>query len=129
MRSTLPAFLVLLGSIGHADWAGAQNGPNDAMAWLKKIASASRQINYAGTFVYQHGNQVETSHIAHWADASGEYEKLETRSTDRRVRLCAIMTTSPVIFGKQDGRHRKRTARQFPALLPSSFPAFPIITL
>ncbi|HEV8520423.1 MAG TPA: MucB/RseB C-terminal domain-containing protein [Burkholderiales bacterium] len=118
MRSTLPAFLVLLGSIGHADWAGAQNGPNDAMAWLKKIASASRQINYAGNFVYQHGNQVETSRIAHWADASGEYEKLETLDGPSReiVRnndnvTCYLPESKTVVI-------EKRTARQFPALLP-----------
>ncbi|HEV8523458.1 MAG TPA: sigma-E factor regulatory protein RseB domain-containing protein, partial [Terriglobales bacterium] len=51
---------------------------SEALAMLEKIADAARELNYAGTFVYQHGDQVETSRIVHFADANGEYEKLET---------------------------------------------------
>src|SRR5476651_2298975 len=76
-RPGVPAVLALLGAIGCGGSLAAETG-GDAMTWLKKIAAASRQFNYAGTFVYQHGRQMETSRIAHLADASGEYEKLET---------------------------------------------------
>lgn len=117
MRSALPAFLVLLGGVGCTGYVVAETG-GDAMAWLKKIAAASRQINYAGTFVYQHGNQVETSRIAHFADANGEYEKLETLDGPPReiVRnndnvTCYLPESKTVVI-------EKRAARQFPALLP-----------
>jgi sigma-E factor negative regulatory protein RseB len=114
MRLALPAFLVLFGSVGYVE---AETG-GDAMAWLKKIAVASRQINYAGTFVYQHGNQVETSRIAHFVDAGGEYERLETLDGPLReiVRnndnvTCYLPDSKTVVI-------EKRTAHRFPALLP-----------
>src|ERR1700712_1224494 len=76
-RATAPAVFALLGAFGCGTAFAAETGA-DGMAWLKKIATASRQLNYAGTFVYQHGRQMESSRIAHVSDASGEYEKLET---------------------------------------------------
>ena len=116
-RAVLPAFLVLLGSISCAE---ADSGtPSDAMSWLNKIAAASRRVNYAGTFVYQHDNQVETSRISHFVDASGEYEKLETldglsreiiRNNDNVT--CYLPESKMVVI-------EKRESRTFPALLPA----------
>ncbi len=117
MRSVLPVFLVLLGGIGCAEAADTGETP-DAMAWLKKIAAASRRVNYSGTFVYLHGNQVDTSRITHFANASGEYEKLETLDGPRReiVRnndnvTCYLPDTKTIVI-------EKRAASHFPALLP-----------
>ncbi len=45
-------------------------------AWLEKMSAAARSLNYHGTFVYQHGDQLETMRIIHKADESGEYERL-----------------------------------------------------
>ena len=116
MRTALPAFLILLGSVSHA--AADSGASSDALALLKKIATASRNVNYAGTFVYQHANQVETSRIAHYADASGEYEKLETLDGPPREIMrnnnnvtCYLPETKTVVI-------EKRGARRFPALLP-----------
>jgi sigma-E factor negative regulatory protein RseB len=116
-RPSLPALLALLGAIGCGGSFAAENG-GDAMAWLKKIATASRHFNYAGTFVYQHGRQMETSRIAHMSDASGEYEKLETLDGSPREIIrnnenvtCYLPESKTVII-------EKRTSRQFPALLP-----------
>src|SRR5438105_9589810 len=51
----------------------------DTLNWLKKMAAASRQLNYTGTIVYQHGGHVETSRVAHYVNgAGGVFEKLET---------------------------------------------------
>ena len=116
MRIVLPAFLILLISVSHAE---ADTGAaSEALALLKKIATASRNVNYAGTFVYQHANQVETSRIAHFADASGEYEKLETLDGPPREIMrnndnvtCYLPESKTVVI-------EKRTARRFPALLP-----------
>ena len=114
---TTPAVLALLGAFGCGSSIAAETA-TDAMAWLKKIATASRQLNYAGTFVYQHGRQMESSRIAHMADANGEYEKLETLDGPPREIIrnnenvtCYVPDNKTVII-------EKRTARQFPALLP-----------
>jgi sigma-E factor negative regulatory protein RseB len=116
-RSAGPAVLALLGAFGCGAGVAAESG-GDAMTWLKKIAAASRQLNYAGTFVYQHGRQMESSRIAHMADASGEYEKLETLEGPPREIIrnnenvtCYVPDNKTVVI-------EKRTARQFPALLP-----------
>jgi sigma-E factor negative regulatory protein RseB len=119
MHIALPAFLILLGSVSHAV---ADNGASsEALALLKKIAAASRHVNYAGTFVYQHANQVETSRIAHFADATGEYEKLETLDGPPREIMrnndnvtCYLPENKTVVI-------EKRTARHFPALLPEQW--------
>lgn len=112
----MPALLALVGGLACAGAAFADSP--DAMAWLRKIAEASRQINYAGTFVYQHGRQVETSRIAHWVDASGEHETLETLDGPSReiVRdndnvTSYLPETKTVIVTRRHGH-------QFPALLP-----------
>src|SRR3954447_26602405 len=58
--------------------------PGGPLALLERIAKAARQLNYSGTFVYQHGDQVETSRITHYFDRSGELEKLETLDGPKR---------------------------------------------
>lgn len=50
----------------------------DAMAWLTRMATAARQLNYAGTFVYRHGDHSESSRIRHLVDEIGEMEKIES---------------------------------------------------
>lgn len=112
-----PAIFLLAAGIAGAGAALAE--PLDAMAWLRKIAAASHKINYAGTFVYQHGRQAETSRIAHWVDAGGEQERLETLDgpsreiirTNENV-MCYLPAQKTVLVTKRHGR-------QFPALLPA----------
>lgn len=120
MRSAFTAFLVLLGSIGCAGYVAAETGdPLDAMTWLKKIAAASRQVNYAGTFVYQHGSQSETSRIAHLVNAGGESERLEILDGPPREIIrdndnvtCYLPEAKTVLI-------EKRVARRFPVALPA----------
>lgn len=92
---------------------------SDALALLQKIADAARELNYAGTFVYQHGDQVETSRIVHFVDGGNEYEKLETLDGPRRE---VIRNNDEVLCYYPDAkivRSDKRVARRtFPALLP-----------
>jgi sigma-E factor negative regulatory protein RseB len=92
---------------------------SEALALLQKIADAARELNYAGTFVYQHGDQVETSRIVHFVDGGNEYEKLETLDGPRRE---VIRNNDEVLCYYPDAkivRSDKRVARRtFPALLP-----------
>ncbi|HTS52653.1 MAG TPA: MucB/RseB C-terminal domain-containing protein [Burkholderiales bacterium] len=104
-------------------WVGAAFAETlqetEALVWLQKIANAARQLNYAGTFVYQHGDHVESSRITHFVDRAGECEKLETLDGPKRE----IIRTDDEIL-TLDGEHHvvkreRRTRRNsFPALLP-----------
>src|SRR6478609_2188836 len=119
MPSVVPAAcrLSFVCLIGFAASAAASDG--DTLAWLKKMAAASRQLNYSGTIVYQHGGQVETSRVVHYVNAAGgEFEKLETldgppreviRSNDQVT--CYLPGVKTVLIEQRSGRH-------FPALLP-----------
>lgn len=118
----LPALFAfgLSTAIARADSLDQQ----EALAMLEKIASAARQLNYAGTFVYQHADQAETSRIVHFVDDSGEYEKLETLDGPRRE---IIRNNDEVLCYYPDAkvvRSEKRVARRtFPSLLPEQLSA------
>jgi len=91
----------------------------DGLALLKQMASASRRLNYSGTFVYQHADRIETSRIAHFVNpAGGEFEKLETLDGPARE---VIRTNDQVTCYLPDSKTviiEKRSTRRFPALLP-----------
>ena len=59
--------LALVASAARAD---------DAMQWLSRAAHAARQLDYAGTIVYQIGPRVESSRITHLYDDGHEFSKL-----------------------------------------------------
>jgi sigma-E factor negative regulatory protein RseB len=89
-----------------------------ALQWLQRIYAASEKLSYAGTFIYQQGQQVETSRIVHVVDSSGPRERLETldgvpreiiRTGDEVV--CYLPASMTVKIDKQPGR------RPFPAIL------------
>jgi len=91
----------------------------EALALLQKIAGAARQLSYTGTFVYQHGDQVESSRITHFADSSGEYEKLETLDGPKREVVRNNNDIWTFDAERQAVRHERRQQRKgFPALLP-----------
>jgi len=97
----------------------AETPENEALWWLQKIANAARQQNYDGTFVYQHGDQSETSRITHFADRSGEYEKLETLDGPKReiIRNNTQILTFDVEHHVVK-RQKRAQHKAFPALLP-----------
>lgn len=119
MKAVWPVVFLGLSAanIAVADSADSREG----LAWLGKMATASNQLNYSGTFVYQHGGQSETSRIAHFVNpAGGVYEKLETldgpirevvRSNDQVT--CYLPGTKTVLI-------EQRNTRLLPALLPES---------
>ena len=98
---------------------------NDGMTWLAKMASAARQLNYAGTFVYRYGSFSESSRIRHLADEIGELEKIE--SLDGPVREI-IRNKDEVWFYLPDIKtvkiDRAQTRRFFPALIADPVQSF-----
>jgi len=114
-------WLFLAVGLSGAAHAGESGTSSEGLAWLNKMASASRQLNYSGTIVYQHRNHVETSRVVHFVNsAGGEFEKLETldgppreviRSNDQVI--CYLPAMKTVLI-----EERNRSSRNFPALVP-----------
>ena len=68
---------VLIGGCLAASTALADALPQaDALNWLQRIATAARQLNYAGTFVYQQGERTETSRITRLSGPGGDVERV-----------------------------------------------------
>jgi len=94
----------------------------DAQALFARMHQAGRNIDYEGTFVYQHGDQLESLRIIHKGGAGGVRERLislngaprEIIRTDSEVR-CYLPDENAVLI-----EHRRADNRNFPALLPDS---------
>ena len=116
MKKIGAAWILFLAALAvHA----ADSTPDDAMVWLQRITNAAQQLNYSGSFVYQHGQQVESSRITHLKDASGEHEKLVTQ--DGRLRQIYRNNDEVYCFLPDDKTvmvDRHRVKKSFPALLP-----------
>lgn len=113
IRWALAVALVL----GAFPAAAAESG--DGVAWLQRIASSARTINYIGTFVYQHDNRVETSRIIHLVDETGEHEKLEMLDGPPREIIRSNDEVQCYFPEAKTLRIDKRKPRKaFPALLP-----------
>lgn len=113
------SFLVVFSAF--AETADSPPEKRDALAWLRKIQSAAQRLNYSGTFVYQQGNQMRTSRIAHLADGRNEIEKLEILDGKPRE---YIRTNDEVICYVPEARTlqvEKRVAHEmFPAMFAAS---------
>lgn len=95
--------------------------PADPLAWMGRVASAGQRLNYVGTFMYQSGEHVETSRIAHRVDGGVEYERLEVLDGSPREVIrkgaevrCVLPEQKTVIIDESSGR------RAFPARIPMS---------
>jgi sigma-E factor negative regulatory protein RseB len=117
--------VVFLGLSAATPAFAADGDPREGLAWLKKMASATNQLNYSGTFVYQQRGQSETSTIVHYVNAAGGvFAKLETldgparevvRSNDQVT--CYLPNTKTVLI-------EQRNSRYFPpAVLPERLDA------
>lgn len=113
IRRSLSCIALLLAGLS------AQAEPNDALQWLQRVASSAQKLNYAGVFVYQSGNQTETSRIAHVFEGGKEIEHLETLDGSPREVIrengdirCVLPESRLVVV-----EHRS-PGRSFPALLP-----------
>lgn len=85
------------------------------MAVLEKMAAASRNTNYAGTFVFNHGGQSETSRIAHFVNpAGGVLERLETLDGPAREIIRTNDQVTCYLPGSRTVLIDPRGSRQFP---------------
>ncbi len=127
MRQTLVLFkfvVIVISFIApptYAQHGGQQADKREAHTWLRKIQSAAQKLNYAGTFVYQQGNQVRTSRITHVLDGRNEIEKLEILDGKPRE---YIRNNEEIIYYVPEAKtllvERRITQDIFPALLAAN---------
>ena len=91
-----------------------------AVAWLRKIADATREQNYTGTYFHQYGNHIKAFRIVHLHDNRGEHEKLEALDDAPRE----ILRNNDEVLCFDDNVHssiveKRKFRNTFPELLPS----------
>ena len=74
MRAGL--FIFLIACSLNVAAATEQITSEQVREWLSRVTRAGQTLNYAGTFVYRHGNQLEAVQIIHKSDGQGERERL-----------------------------------------------------
>jgi len=113
-----PAFFLALLAFSSAATAGA-----GAYSWLMKMNQATRTLNYDGTFVYQHGDQLEAMRIIHAVRDGSVRERLvslngsarEVIRDDQQV-MCYLPDRKSIIV---EHRFLGRD-KSFPVVLPES---------
>lgn len=85
----------------------AQEIPNDAREWLQRMVRAVTELNYEGTFVYAHGQQLEAMRIVHSSDLDGEHERMVSLNgaareilRDDNVLTCILPDSKSVVVEK-----------------------------
>ena len=63
---------------------GVAVADTEAQTWLDKMNHAVATLNYQGTFIYRHGEHVESMQIVHGYDANGERERLVSLTGEAR---------------------------------------------
>ncbi len=91
--------------------------------WLEIAAFAGHQTDYSGVFVYQFGNQVETSSIVHVNDLGREYEKLESLDGPKRELIRHDGQVWSYVGGKLVQLDSQEGSDRFPSLLPEQLSA------
>lgn len=117
---TFVSFLLPVSAVFAQVQQSDPRGDAQAMQWLQRIQAATQRLSYTGTFVYQHRDQMETSRITRFVDASGPYEKLESLGgsmpreiiRNRDQVTCYLPESMTVKIDKQIAD------RSFPSILP-----------
>ena len=105
------AGLVLLSGVARA---------NSALEWLQRAATAAKQQNYSGVYVYHHGDQVDVLRVLHRNDGRREQEKTEVMDgTQRHFLRVDSDVYCHLADGKQVRHERNAPRRFFPAFLPA----------
>ena len=77
-------FMTLACALAAAAQAGDGGFDDDALALVTRLQQAAHGLDYAGIFIYQQGQTVLSSQIAHVADEAGERQRIEV--LDGRMR-------------------------------------------
>jgi len=118
MKASSAALLLLACTAGGTSASESTTSAADGMRMLHGMATAARELNYSGTFVYKHGGQIETSRLWHMRDATGDYERLETLDGPPREVVRTNEEVTCFYPGQKTAKVEKWTsARRFPAVV------------
>lgn len=103
--------VALMGGVVKADESG------EVRDWLDRMNHALSNLDYQGTFVYQHDNQLDSIRIVHIANERGEHERLtslngaprEVIRTENTVR-CILPDDNSIVV------NRRLTTSLFPTM-------------
>ncbi len=117
-------FLIVIVCSTEVTLAAASNN-NEAANWIRLMSHAMEELTYEGTFVYLHGDEVETMSVVHDHDEYGVRERLSSLNGEARVIIrdmdnvtCIWPGSKSVIVSKSQPR------TPFPTFDPENHPAF-----
>ncbi len=115
-RTFAPTLLAILAvATQQIAWAEV-----DAQQWLERMSTASRTLNYTGTFVYLHQNSLEAMQIVHaMDDVSGERERLFSLTGPKREVLRDNQVVTCILGDSQEVMvNKSRPRTPFPVSFP-----------
>lgn len=117
MRVCLAALSLLLGASNYT--TAAESTPaGESLRLLSQMATAARNLNYSGTFIYRHGSHIETSRIWHLKDGNNDYERMETLDGPPREIVRANEEVTCYYPGAKTAKtERFASGRRFPAVV------------
>ncbi len=68
--------LVVVALLGGQACVVAAEADDQVRGWFEKMTQAVHNLNYQGTFIYLHDNQLESMQVTHVTDEDGERERL-----------------------------------------------------
>ncbi len=117
MKSKLLSVLALLTSFSSLSAYSADE--QIAKQWLERMVQAVNNLNYQGTFIYLHGNQLETMKIVHAVQDGKQRERLTSlNGAPREVIRDQSSVTCVMPESQQVSVDKRPLTRQFLALLP-----------
>ena len=118
IRSASLSLLLSVAALSAAHAVG-QESADQARGWLERSAQALHGLNYRGTFVYLHDNQLHAQSIVHQVDAGGEFERLLSLTgsarevlRDDKLVTCILPESRSVVIERSQAR------RSFPLVMP-----------
>jgi sigma-E factor negative regulatory protein RseB len=112
----LTAFLAAHDPARAADAAPAQQ-VDDVVQLLSRIQQAARKQDYAGVFMYQQGETIQSSRLVHVVDGTGERERLEILDGQPREYLRHNEDVQCLIPERKTVLLERRRGDRFPGLL------------
>jgi len=115
------AVLALLAGMAAAQQRALAADPaptqDDAVVLLARIQQAARKLDYSGVFTYQQGQFIQSSHLVHVIDGTGERERLEVLDGQPREYLRHNDEVQCLIPEKKTVLMEQRRGDRFPGLL------------
>jgi sigma-E factor negative regulatory protein RseB len=106
------SFFAALATAGTADSLTARQ-------WLEKMIKAVNELNYQGTFVYLHGNQLETMRIAHAVyDGKIREQLISLNGAPREVMRDQDSVTCVMPESEKISIDKRPLSKEFFSLLP-----------